>query len=501
MKYLWILALLGSASLGFAEAESWEKRTYEQALKDPNKTVVDYFLLCPGIVMQDDGRFGFGLMDGGDPALFPIYFEGKKKLLYAGYKARELSVDSVVVDIPGAYISISGVNFSKRYTLTFVFFDRQGKRDVPAYSYIEQGEEKYAHSYGFWEEDPGEEVGFAHTGWKNLYDALLPKLRFSDLETGSKGPDNEYIDVDWAYSLPQKGTTVLAIPKMTEHMLESGFKGSDYRMVQGFSNRSVELLWDRKQGQFIKGAVRVGAEAPVSTSPGFAQAQPGDNRTYDEALNDPKKTVVDYFLLCPDIGLDSNGDFNVNHNYASRRGAFEDRKNLLHKEFFTASLSLKTVVVDIANGYIDISGDEGGAFDLTFVYFDRQGKSGVPAYGFYSDWGMGGASYECRFFELDGANAWTEITGKILPALSLSDLERGPLKNHGAYPDVGWDLTLPQKGTTVIASPTSDTRPADKQVEQLFHRTLELLWDNTQGRFTKGAVLQPSPAADTASGK
>ena len=107
-----------------------------------------------------------------------------------------------------------------------------------------------------------------------MYDAFFPKLRLSDLDTGPKNPDDEYLDVDWAYTLPQKGTTVLAIPKMTEHMMESGFKGSYYRMVQAFSNRSIELLWDRKQGQFTKGAVRVDAEAPVTASPGFAPAQP-----------------------------------------------------------------------------------------------------------------------------------------------------------------------------------------------------------------------------------
>jgi hypothetical protein len=493
LKYFWILALLGSAALGFAQAQSGEKRTYEQAWKNPKKSVVDYFLLCPGITMNDDGRFSFGLMDGGDPALFPIFFEGKKKLLRAGYKARELSVDSVVVDIPDAYISISGVNFSKRYTLTFVSFDRQGKRDVPAFSYTEQGDvgERNFHSYGFWEEDPADQVDFAHTGWKNLSDALLPKVWLSDLDTGPKKPENDYPDVDWAYILPQKGTTVLAIPKMTDHMVESRFKGSDYRKVQAFSNRSIELLWDRKQGQFTKGAVRVGAEAPALASPGFAH-QPWDNRTYDEALNDPNKTVVDYFLLCPNIGLDSSGLFNVHDTIAPSREAFEDRKFLLHKEFSTAGLSLKKVVVDITNGYIDISGDQGGEFDLTFVYFDRQGKSGVPAYGFYSDWDMGGGSYECSFFEMDGANAWTNINSKVLPVLSLSDLEKGPQKNHGPYPEVGWSFTLPQKGTTVIASPTSSSAPADRQVEQLLHRTLELLWDNTKGRFTKGAVILPN---------
>jgi hypothetical protein len=495
LKYLWILALMGLvASHGFAQAQGWEKRTYEQALKDPKKTVVDYFLLCPGIAMDDDGRFSWGLMDGGDPAWFPGFFEGKKKLLHAGYKARELSVDSVVVDIPDAYISISGVNFSKRYSLTFVFFDRQGKRDIPAFSYIEQGDvgEKNFHTYGFYEQDPAGQVDFAHTGWKYLSDALLPKIWLSDLDTGPKKPDSYYPEVEWAYVLPQKGTTVLAVPKMTDRMVESRFKGSDYKKVQAFSNRVIELRWDRNQGQFTKGAVRVGAEAPAPVSPGFAQAQPWDSRTYDEALNDPKKTVVDYFLLCPNIGLDSDGLFNVHDNLAPSRDAFEDRKFLLHKEFSTKGLSLKTVVVDIANGYIDISGDQGGAFDLTFVYFDRQGKSGIPAYGFYSDWDMDGASYDCTFFEMDGMNVWTPVNSKILPALSLSDLEKGQQMNHGPYPDVGWSFTLPRKGTTVIASPTSASAPADKQVEQLLHRTLELLWDNTQGLFKKGAVVLPS---------
>ena len=85
MKYSWILFLFAAASLGFAQSPTWEKRTYEQALKDPKKTVVDYFLLCPEITMQDDGRFEFWPIDGVDPVFFPIYFEQKKKLLQKGY--------------------------------------------------------------------------------------------------------------------------------------------------------------------------------------------------------------------------------------------------------------------------------------------------------------------------------------------------------------------------------------------------------------------------------
>jgi hypothetical protein len=145
VRYSWLLFLFVSTSLGFAQTLAWEKRTYEQALKDPKKSVVDYFLLCPEITMQDDGRFGFWPIDGVDSAFFPIYFEKKKNLLQKGYSARELSVDSVVVDIADAYISISGVNTSKRYKLIFVYFDRQGKSDVPAYSYHEERGEKDIH--------------------------------------------------------------------------------------------------------------------------------------------------------------------------------------------------------------------------------------------------------------------------------------------------------------------------------------------------------------------
>jgi hypothetical protein len=81
-------------------------------------------------------------------------------------------------------------------------------------------------------------------------------LRLSDLDTGPKKPADEYPDVDWEYVLPQKGTTVLAIPHMTEKMVDSGFKGSAFQQVQAFSNRKIELLWDRKQGVFTKGAVQ-----------------------------------------------------------------------------------------------------------------------------------------------------------------------------------------------------------------------------------------------------
>ena len=158
-------------------------------------------------------------------------------------------MDSVVVDIADAYISISGVSFSNRYKLTFVFFDRQGKGDVPAYSYVETGGEKDSQSCNFFELD-------SENAWKEAYDKFLPKLWLSDLDTGPRKPADEYPDVDWEYILPQKGTTVTAIPRMTEQMAGSGFKGSAYQMVQAFSNRSIQLLWDRKQGVFTKGAVQ-----------------------------------------------------------------------------------------------------------------------------------------------------------------------------------------------------------------------------------------------------
>lgn len=234
----------------------------------------------------------------------------------------------------------------------------------------------------------------------------------------------------------------------------------------------------------------------ISASLGFSQA-PGDKRTYDQALADPRKSVVDYFLLCPDFWLDSSGDFSVHPNSAPGRGAFEDRKNLLHEGFSTRGVSVDSVVVDIANAYISISGKSDFAFTLTFVFFDRQGKSDIPAYNFYSD-GVETDGYYCRFYELDSANAWTDVTDKLVPSLSLSDLENGAQKHHGVYPEVGWAYLLPQKGTTVLAFPhltyhradSDSPRPLDKQVQKLLDRKIELLWDNKAGQFTKGALHQ-----------
>jgi hypothetical protein len=241
VKYFWLFFLV-SASLGFAQ--SWENRTYDQALNEPKKTVVDYFLLCPQIILDNDGRLDIFPLYSLDPASF----EPKKNLLRPGYTASDFSVDSVVVDIPNAYISISGVFSSKRYMLIFVYFDRQGKSDVPAYSYYEERGEKDIHWCSLYELARADE-------WTDITDKLFPRLLLSDLDTGPQKPADEYPEVDWEYVLPQKGTTVLAIPHMTEKMVDSGFKSSAFQTVRSLSNRKIELLWDRKAGQFTKGAV------------------------------------------------------------------------------------------------------------------------------------------------------------------------------------------------------------------------------------------------------
>jgi hypothetical protein len=213
-------------------------------VNDPKKTVVDYFLLCPTLRMDNDGRPTFFPLYNSDPALF----EQKKNLLHSGYSAPAFSVESVLIDIANAYLSISGVFASKRYKLIFVYFDRQGKSDVPAYSYYEERGEKDIHWCSLYELASADE-------WTDITDKLFPRLRLSDLETGSRKPADEYPEVDWEYVLPQKGTTVLAIPHMTEKMADSGFKGSAFQIVRAFSNRKIELFWDRKEGQFTKGAV------------------------------------------------------------------------------------------------------------------------------------------------------------------------------------------------------------------------------------------------------
>jgi hypothetical protein len=226
-----------------------------------------------------------------------------------------------------------------------------------------------------------------------------------------------------------------------------------------------------------------------------ARAPALDLPSYDRVAAHPR-TVLDYFLLCTEFGLDGNGTLELFPKISLQRESFEQRKSLLRQGYSAQDFSVQSVTIDVADAYIEVRGTQNGlGFTLTFVYFDRQGRSNVPAFSYYSE-GGDGDTYMTRLYDVDAANRWTEITQDLLPYASLSDLDTNPDNPPDVYPEVDWEYILPQKGTTVLAVPhmtyemgeTASPRDDFELVKRLINRKLELPWNKTEGRFTKGAV-------------
>jgi hypothetical protein len=197
MLIIALCLLFGSA----ARAPALDLPSYDRVAAHP-RTVVDYFLLCTE----------FGLDGSGALELFPKIspqresFEQRKSLLRQGYSAQDFSVQSVTIDVADAYIEVRGTQNGLGFTLTFVYFDRQGKSNVP--------------------------------------------------DTNPDNPPDVYPEVDWEYVLPQKGTTVLAVPHMTYEMGETASPREDYELVKRLSYRKLELPWNKTEGRFTVGAVQ-----------------------------------------------------------------------------------------------------------------------------------------------------------------------------------------------------------------------------------------------------
>ena len=229
---------------GAGSAIAQELPSYERARAHP-RTVVDYFLLCPVLGVDTGGR----LDPGSSGPSGQESFEKKKNLLRQGYSAADFFVTSVTIDIPNAFIRIAGTVNSLEYTLTFVYFDRQGKSNVPAFSYYAEGGDGDTYAARFYDVD-------AANNWTDITQDVLPGVSLEDLDTNPDNPPDIYPLVDWEYVLPQKGTTVRAVPQMTYALSAAGPGVDDYALVKRLSRHWMDLKWDRVEGRFLRGDVR-----------------------------------------------------------------------------------------------------------------------------------------------------------------------------------------------------------------------------------------------------
>src|SRR5271157_3756862 len=92
-----------------------------------------------------------------------------------------------------------------------------------------------------------------------------------------------------------------------------------------------------------------------------------DLPSYAAASANPK-TVLDYFLLCPSVG----DDLGLAGAATVTEEMFEAKKEAIRK-----GLKNGSVLIDVANAYIRTTGSDDTSNDwvLTFVFFDRKGKS------------------------------------------------------------------------------------------------------------------------------
>ena len=214
------------------------------AVHNSPRTVVDYFLLCPAFRLDDNGQLTFSREGGG---VDPGEFDDKKNMLTSGYKAGDFTVQSAIVDIANAYIRVTGVQDDLPFTLTFVFFDRKGKSNLPAFSYYSEGGDGETYVFQMFEIDSSRE-------WQDVTQRVLPDFSLGVFDKSPDKPDT-YPEVDWEYVLPRKGTTVLAIPHMTYKMGETGRPADQFQLVKRLLGHSLELPWDRNNGVFKTGGV------------------------------------------------------------------------------------------------------------------------------------------------------------------------------------------------------------------------------------------------------
>jgi hypothetical protein len=232
-------------------------------------------------------------------------------------------------------------------------------------------------------------------------------------------------------------------------------------------------------------------------------ASPPDTRTYDQVAGADKKTVVDYFLLCPDLVFDTylSGHPDQGRDVFLEDGQkaapsetsanFEFRKALLVPgRDPDRDLDVESVVIDTANAFIHVTGQARKShqhFQITFVYYERADKSRIPAIQFRNS-EFEQESDQFAFYDLRGSSWRRMKNSEILPDFSLKDFpsmaDQGSL--IAKYSSAEWHVELPQHGTTLAVYPL-DAADGDDDYQTLADHwasyALYLAWDKGKAQF------------------
>ena len=247
MKPLFFILILLALCISLA-AQIRDPRTFEQIAAIHDKTIVDYFLLCPAIVQRTVAEPGTPpkLVVATDESDFDL--EGadltfRKSLLTVGGSKLGPKVSSVLVDEKHAYIKIDGVNQGHyAFSLVFAFFDRADKSAIPALTFHYEEMESVEDRHAFFDLRGG--------SWKPIPDdAILPKISESPLLPYAGSGDTS--STAWALELPRYGTKIRFLPvrAFVEGAGDPQFaKGDEY--LERLKPYALECSWDKGQARF-----------------------------------------------------------------------------------------------------------------------------------------------------------------------------------------------------------------------------------------------------------
>jgi hypothetical protein len=261
--------------------------------------------------------------------------------------------------------------------------------------------------------------------------------------------------------------------------------------------------------------------------------------TLSKASNRPKG-VADLFLSCPFIGIDVDGptddnpqgekglfDFSRDPKYGTE-GQFEIKSDLLRGNYLYLDdrNPVTKLVVDEKDGYLRIT-MRSGQQDLVIVYYKHPDGSLIPAVRFEEDQGEF-PDIVWGFYDISGGT-WSRIDdSQMLPPEFIKAFIPTPaVKDRDCFALTGWDISLPQFGTTARLIPLSNDSDNDDPhrtinvpdssrtvtqgeyddwfVKKMYVgkslKSLELKWSKADGHFLSGQVLpwDPEETSDQAS--
>ncbi len=167
-----------------------------------------------------------------------------------------LQSSKIIKDEKNGYIKVQTETGASTSEYAFVYWLKEDKTKLFGYSESTEGIQGNTYKTSFWIYDSGK--------WKEKNDAL-PKITLKDFLSETEPiPSEAYGNIQYSYVLPQIGTTIKVLPMPYSELSIGEIIGEDkpvefnYEKYICLLNKkkytSIELIWNKKNGLFRRGA-------------------------------------------------------------------------------------------------------------------------------------------------------------------------------------------------------------------------------------------------------